>query len=428
MARAGLPGGRSFALVASLTALFAFTALEILPVAMSLTLFVPAAVLTWTRRERGFYAYGTATSFVWLVGQMLAIGAAPSFVTFSAVIFLCALISALWIPCFAPIDSKPIDPPASTGAPLVFWLLPTALLVGGLLLFPAPAGSLEMEVGGPIWPWLIGWTLAWTFWRQRTVQSLSFVFGLAVGAFLGIRSGLPFSPESIALGVAFTVSLRLTLDRFLNWSWLVALAPAWLWIWGTGDAAFSGIVAGATSLGVLVEAILPRAAPGSSGSQFTEARSALRKLEPYSRHYGSAKLRQDPVYATLLEDDLLHGSILDIGCGMSLVGALHESSAGSEYVGLDLDPDKLRHGAQLLAARGASHASVHAARFPDWSLSSAAGTDIYDRVLLIDMLHYSALDAQRRMLSAARQRLAAGGYVIVRDPIAGENAERAVQD
>jgi hypothetical protein len=32
------------------------------------------------------------------------------------------------------------------------------------------------------------------------------------------------------------------------------------------------------------------------------------------------------------------------------------------------------------------------------------------------------------MLSAARQRLAAGGYVIVRDPIAGENAERAVQD
>lgn len=397
------------------------TATGLVTPASTLALLVPSALLVWTRRQHGFYAYGPATAFVWLAGQMLAIGAAPSFARFGATVLLCAILSLGWVPAFAPVDSVATGGVSARRVGAAF--VGAAFLVGmSGALFGLVLEASAVPEQTALWPWVAAWTLAWAFWRQRPLETLAFAGGLAWAVWFGIGSG-PISPSATSIGLLLAVGVRLTLDQGIRPLWLLALLPSAVALVVDGEFGFAALAGFMTSLPIISESINNRATLTAADAPFGRVRQALSRLTPYPRYYGLTKLKHDPLYTRLLQDGLLDGSVLDIGCGMALVAAAQGATAESRYHGLDLDPDKLRHGEQLLELTGASGTRLTYSRFPQWDEEGA-----FDRVFLLDMLHYWSLDEQRAMISAAAARLSEVGRLVVRDPIRGESGDHAVQN
>lgn len=132
----------------------------------------------------------------------------------------------------------------------------------------------------------------------------------------------------------------------------------------------------------------------------------------YARGYTRCKLRLDPAYGAIA--DALGDSrlpLLDIGCGMGLLGLyLHERGLCPDYLGVDIDPRKLRDG---IAAIGAASATLRlregdAARLPAHN----------GHVVLLDVLHYLSPAVQEGALRGAAARVAPGGLLLVRTCLA----------
>lgn len=129
----------------------------------------------------------------------------------------------------------------------------------------------------------------------------------------------------------------------------------------------------------------------------------------FTRGYVRFKLPTDPVYRAvelLLQDT--RQPLLDIGCGMGLLGLyLCERGGDIVYLGVDRDARKLRAGraasAQLLAG-SMSFQETDANALP------AHRGD----VAILDVLHYMDLSRQADLLSDAAQRVSDEGVLLIR--------------
>jgi len=150
--------------------------------------------------------------------------------------------------------------------------------------------------------------------------------------------------------------------------------------------------------------------------------------EPYRRagrfayYFARSKLRADPVYPSILELGLLRGCdrVLDLGCGQGLLAAWLQAAQGCYRQGSwpptwPAAPLASTRGIELRArdvqrarrARGleleVSHADIRSTSF------GAA-----DAVVILDVLHYMAPDAQREVLLRVRAALPPRGLLLLR--------------
>lgn len=126
--------------------------------------------------------------------------------------------------------------------------------------------------------------------------------------------------------------------------------------------------------------------------------------------YVKSKVASDPVYrAALARLRGVDGPVLDVGCGIGLLGQIIRAAGlATEVVGIDFDERKIE------SAREAT-AGIPALRF---ELGDARQRiDFAGSVVLLDLLHYFRDDEQRTILENAASYARPGDLVIVRDCI-----------
>lgn len=241
----------------------------------------------------------------------------------------------------------------------------------------------------------------------------------------------------LAHGLAQPLPLALWLARTHQRTWpgfmllvmgalpVLALTDAGLAI-PTLGAALAGCLAGAAIRPRPVAVPAPTsAAPPSAGTALMLVHEACRRLEPYWRHYGTAKLRLDPVYRQLASDAKPWGRVLDAGCGPGLVAGLAAARHEPSYVGIDLDDDKLDAAVRLLAVLGRpldANWQLLRARLPlDQDLPRR-----FDSAFLIDVLHYWPVEGQRALLTQVVEALDPGGRLWLRDGCADSSGTGVV--
>lgn len=128
------------------------------------------------------------------------------------------------------------------------------------------------------------------------------------------------------------------------------------------------------------------------------------------RIYVRVKLAMDPVYAataSMLADSAL--PLLDIGCGMGLLGQyLAASGHHSPYLGLDHDIRKVEAGREA-ARRAGFDQQIVLQRADVAELPMTRG-----HVALLDVLHYLPACRQLLLLQEAAAHVAPGGRLIIR--------------
>ena len=139
-------------------------------------------------------------------------------------------------------------------------------------------------------------------------------------------------------------------------------------------------------------------------------------------YYTRGKLGSDPLYDGVLQhlpDDGL--PLLDLGCGLGLFAhVLRQRGRGQPYLGVDVDAGKIaraqRAGGDLKDVRF-DRLDVQA------PLPAQAG-----HVLLLDVLQYLDAQPQLDLLKAASTRVAPGGSLLLRTPLAtGDRRDRTTR-
>lgn len=151
--------------------------------------------------------------------------------------------------------------------------------------------------------------------------------------------------------------------------------------------------------------------------------------EPYRRagsfawHFARGKLGRDPVFRHLLSQGLIApgARVLDIGCGQGLLASLLRAShlsarqgrwpsqwarppEAARVTGIDLsERDIERARTSLGDAAGFVCGDMRHTPFPE-----------ADTVVILDVLHYVALDDQDEVLARARRSLSPGGLLLLR--------------
>lgn len=152
----------------------------------------------------------------------------------------------------------------------------------------------------------------------------------------------------------------------------------------------------------------------------------------FARHFAAGKLTRDPVFAHLLRQGLLPpgGSLLDLGCGQAVLGALlaaaRERHARGDwprdwpappnprsYRGIDLSARDIERARTALGDR----AQLVAADIREADFGRA------DAVVILDVLHYIGRAEQDAVLDRVRTALADGGVLLLR--VANADGSRA---
>ena len=135
---------------------------------------------------------------------------------------------------------------------------------------------------------------------------------------------------------------------------------------------------------------------------------ALKPYGPFAFRYAAGKFKHDPIYRQLANRCPLLEPILDIGCGRGqtqlLLANLHPSIS---MVGLDWDEDKIALATQ--AAKPFENVRFQRADSRSTSLPKS-GT-----ILMLDILHYSSLEEQDRLLREVANALEPRGLVLIRE-------------
>jgi SAM-dependent methyltransferase len=154
-----------------------------------------------------------------------------------------------------------------------------------------------------------------------------------------------------------------------------------------------------------------------------DASEPYRPAGRFAYHLARGKLRADPVFRAILEHGLLQRStlILDLGCGQALLCAWLRAAArcfergmwpagwpaatrSPQVRGIEL---KAREVARARCALG-DDCNVTQGDICSADFGSA------DAVVILDVLHYIAADAQRDILRRIRAALPAGGLLLLR--------------
>lgn len=164
----------------------------------------------------------------------------------------------------------------------------------------------------------------------------------------------------------------------------------------------------------------------NEGDFRTLARAAQARYDArdrFARGFAWGKLTGDPAFRHLLAHGLLPrgGTVLDLGCGQAVLGALLEAARESHgagrwpadvppppdpraYRGIDLMPKEIERARGALGGR----AELLAADI------RAADFGRADAVVILDVLHYIDRAAQDDVLARVRSALASGGTLLLR--------------
>ncbi|HDS1512408.1 class I SAM-dependent methyltransferase [Stenotrophomonas maltophilia] len=139
-------------------------------------------------------------------------------------------------------------------------------------------------------------------------------------------------------------------------------------------------------------------------------------------YYTRGKLGSDPLYDGVMQHLPDDGQpVLDLGCGLGLFAHVLRQRGGTQrYLGVDVDAGKIAR-AQRAAAE------LHDVRFDcvdvQAPLPAQAG-----HVLLLDVLQYLDAGPQQALLRAASARVAPGGCLLLRTPLAtGDGRDRTTR-
>ena len=374
---------------------------------------------------RAQHEAGRATGFAGLGLHFAALGALcagdrPALVA-------CLALAAVLLPLLAAVMAVPAHP--RTPLPLMAeretpWserlLLPMMLICSGLVGLPSASSPSGPAIALSGWlPSLLLIALLWGLATMRLAVGIAALAGLVAGLAWAKALHLDGRPQPLLLGILQIAPLLLWRAREALGAPPVAVAMAVLLVISVGVLVPGWQSAAVGAAGVAVAlALLPELSSGRTDGPLATARRALTGLDPYSRCYGRAKLSLDPLYRRLVAETRPWGRVLDLGCGPGLVAALAAGRADvTAYTGIDLDLDKL-----LIARRMLRRCDRPLS--PDWRLVhaqlplSAAPTQPFATVFLLDVLHYAPLATQRGVLAQARRYLADDGVLYLRDGLA----------
>lgn len=130
----------------------------------------------------------------------------------------------------------------------------------------------------------------------------------------------------------------------------------------------------------------------------------------WDRNYVAAKLRTDPLYATLTENlRIPELPLLDIGCGLGLLAFfLRAEGIDVPIHGIDYDSRKI-----AAACRGAIVSQARELSFSHHDVRTGL-PDHQGNVSILDILQFLTPDEQESLLKLAASRVAPGGRLIVR--------------
>jgi SAM-dependent methyltransferase len=130
----------------------------------------------------------------------------------------------------------------------------------------------------------------------------------------------------------------------------------------------------------------------------------------FMQGYVRGKLRSDPVYPAVLEHLRdVPGPILDVGCGVGLLGLyLREHGLAHEVIGIDFDRRKIETGRSVASGIDGITLEEGDARVRRTFRGSVA---------MLDLLHYFSDDEQRQILENAADYARPGDVVVIRDCI-----------
>jgi 2-polyprenyl-3-methyl-5-hydroxy-6-metoxy-1,4-benzoquinol methylase len=138
---------------------------------------------------------------------------------------------------------------------------------------------------------------------------------------------------------------------------------------------------------------------------------AQRFPEKWLRMYAARKLKNDPVFTAAFE--LFRdrtGPILDIGCGVGLLGMyLRERGIEQAVIGIDCDRRKIAR-----ARETAARAKYRDLEFIDGD-AQATPRDFRGDVVLFDVLHYIPAPQQTTLLEKIATCVSPGGVLAIRD-------------
>jgi SAM-dependent methyltransferase len=145
------------------------------------------------------------------------------------------------------------------------------------------------------------------------------------------------------------------------------------------------------------------------GSEIARAIS-LRYRSRFLQGYVRSKVASDPVYRAVLPRIRgVRGPLLDVGCGIGLLGQIvRESGIAIEVHGIDFDERKIDAARRATAGIAGLRFELGDARKP---------IDFTGSVVMLDLLHYFADDDQRAILESAASYARPGDVVIIRDCI-----------
>ena len=140
-----------------------------------------------------------------------------------------------------------------------------------------------------------------------------------------------------------------------------------------------------------------------AGSLNPSTRPGFRWLSGYAK----AKVRIDPLYRIALPMIPLGTKVLDLGCGVGLVGLLLQArGSNNETYGIEWDPAKARFAQEL--AKGTPTIRIACGDFlrEPWPTCSV--------IAALDVLHYLTLEQQRFLIQKVVDHLPEGGRFILR--------------
>lgn len=139
-------------------------------------------------------------------------------------------------------------------------------------------------------------------------------------------------------------------------------------------------------------------------------------------YYTRGKLGSDPLYDGVLQHLPDDGQpVLDLGCGLGLFAHVLRQHGGSQrYLGLDVDAGKIARARRAAADLPDVHFDCLDVQAP---LPAQSG-----HVLLLDVLQYLDAGPQQALLHAASTRVAPGGRLLLRTPLAtGDSRDRTTR-
>ncbi len=171
-----------------------------------------------------------------------------------------------------------------------------------------------------------------------------------------------------------------------------------------------GVVLG-VAIGGLTTAVLTRKRrkdfeqPPLTDEEVDTLHDALKKLPRRFRHYGSWKVRLDPLYPLALPLLAYQKSLVDLGAGIGLFGLLARTRFSLLKVRcVEWDAEKAAQARVLL-----DDASVDQGDARKVELGSP------DAITLFDVLHYSPVEEQKEWLKRCVTALSPGGLLLVRE-------------